>query len=302
MSGLAAIPDIREPDLGSPHTSHDGDESHHDRWPRQVKHYTRPTHSLAVNLNTAASIYSTQMPGRKTALGNATEWHTNRPGGTTHRARPASAMPSLSTDSATELQRTTARLTGLTEGTGLSDRSDLSRRPRTSSAARPISAGGEYMASSMLRRPMSAVRPMPPRPSTGAARRGLADPLALFEYETLGPIAAGAFSQVVRARQVGSGGEVAVKSWTRAKLARAPHHVAAMKAEVGVLRLLQQSRHPNIANMVELLESRSIIFLVLEYCNGAPAWPRKRAAPRRLPRPGPARHPPSGAVAAALPA
>ena len=113
---------------------------------------------------------------------------------------------------------------------------------------------------------------MPPRPSTGASRRGgLADPLALFGYETLGPIAAGAFSQVVRARQVGSGGEVAVKSWTRAKLARAPHHVAAMKAEVGVLRLLQQSRHLNIANMVELLESRSVIFLVLEYCNGAPA-------------------------------
>ena len=27
-----------------------------------------------------------------------------------------------------------------------------------------------------------------------------------------------------------------------------------MKAEVGVLRLLQQSAHPNIANMVELLE------------------------------------------------
>ena len=44
-----------------------------------------------------------------------------------------------------------------------------------------------------------------------------------------------------------------------------------MKAEVGVLRLLQQSPHPHIANMLELLESRSLIFLVLEYCNGAPA-------------------------------
>ena len=273
MSGRLAIPALMEPDLGTPHTSHDADEGHHDRWQRQVKHYKRPTHSVAVNLNAAANIYSMQMPGRKTALGNATERHTNRAGGTTQRARPASAMPSLATDSATELQRTNARLTGLTGGTGLSDRSDLSRRPRTSSAARPISAGGEYGLEAMLRRPMSAVRPLPPRPSTGASRRGggLADPLALFGYETLGPIASGAFSQVVRARQVGSGGEVAVKSWTRAKLARAPHHVAAMKAEVGVLRLLQQSRHPNIANMVELLESRSLIFLVLEYCNGAPA-------------------------------
>lgn len=110
---------------------------------------------------------------------------------------------------------------------------------------------------------------MPPRPGTGSRQRGgLADPLALFGYETLGPIASGSFSQVVRARQADSGREVAVKSWTRAKLARAPHHVAAMKAEVGVLRLLQQSPHPHIANMVELLESRSLIFLVLEYCNG----------------------------------
>ena len=225
MSGLLAIPDIMEPDLGSPETT-DGDGGHRDRWQIQVKHYTRPTHSLAANLNAAANIYSAA-PRRRT-LGNATERHTNRterPGGTTPRARPASAMPSLSTDSATELQRTCVRLTGLTGGTGLSDRSDLSRRPRTSSAARPISAGGQYELEAMLRRPMSAVRPMPPRPSTASRQRGgLADPLALFGYETLGPIASGSFSQVVRARQTDSGREVAVKSWTRAKLARAPHH------------------------------------------------------------------------------
>ena len=213
MSGLLAIPDIMEPDLGSPETT-DGDGGHRDRWQIQVKHYTRPTHSLAANLNAAANIYAAA-PRRRT-LGNATERHTNRterPGGTTPRARPASAMPSLSTDSATELQRTCVRLTGLTGGTGLSDRSDLSRRPRTSSAARPISAGGQYELEAMLRRPMSAVRPMPPRPSTASRQRGgLADPLALFGYETLGPIASGSFSQVVRARQTDSGREVAVKS------------------------------------------------------------------------------------------
>lgn len=275
---LAAIPDLVEPDLGSPHRAHDSDEARHDRWPKQVKHYTKPTHSVAVNLNVAVSIYATQMPARPGTqiLGNATERHANQPG-TTQRAR-FNTIRSLSTDSANELQRTTARLTGLAEA-ALADRSDLSlsRRPRTSTTTRPASAGGEYGLEAMLKRPMSAVRPMP-RPST-ASRRGLADPLALFGYETLGPIAAGAFSQVVRARQVDSGGGVAVKSWTRTKLARAPHHVAAMKAEVGVLRLLQQSQHPNIANMVELLESRSVIFLVLEYCSGTPARLRKRAPP-----------------------
>ena len=51
------------------------------------------------------------------------------------------------------------------------------------------------------------------------------DPLAAFGYRTLGPIAAGAFSTVVRAKQIGGGStevacvanEVAVKSFNRAK-------------------------------------------------------------------------------------
>eukprot|EP00908_Phaeocystis_cordata_P004389 Transcript_14774.p1 GENE.Transcript_14774~~Transcript_14774.p1 ORF type:complete len:435 (-),score=145.79 Transcript_14774:912-2084(-) len=202
-----------------------------------------------MKLNTAATVYNAQLPAKKAAL---MERQLNREAAT-QRAAPASRAARVPAPAATMRSLSTEpssrdRLPGLSEGLA------------------------EYRRSEG---PMSPSRADPPRrPSTGAAtRRGQADALAPFGYFTLGPIAAGAFSQVVRARSSGtealkSGSEVAVKSWTRAKLTRAPHHVQAMKAEVGVLKLLQPSAHTNIANMVELLESRQAIFLVLEYCSG----------------------------------
>ena len=170
MSGLLAIPDIMEPDLGSPETT-DGDGGHRDRWQIQVKHYTRPTHSLAANLNAAANIYAAA-PRRRT-LGNATDGtRTVLSDGRHDPSCPARLCHANPIDGFSDRATTNLRgLTGLTEGTGLSDRSDLSRRPRTSSAARPISAGGQYELGAMLRRPMSAVRPMPPRPSTASRQQ-----------------------------------------------------------------------------------------------------------------------------------
>ena len=126
-------------------------------------------------------------------------------------------------------------------------------------------------------RPTSA-RPGSARPGTASdhsrvcasSRRGSADQLSPFGFETLGPIAAGAFSQVVRGRHTATRREVAIKSWTRTKLTRAPHHLSAMKSELAVLKLLQPSGHQHIANMVEVLESRSAVHLVLEYaCGGS---------------------------------
>ena len=194
--------------------------------PSVPRHYAQPTHTM--KLNTAATVYNAQLPAKKAAL---MERQLNREAAT-QRAAPASRVARVPAPAATMRNLSTEpssrdRLPGLSEGLA------------------------EYRRSEG---PMSPSRADPPRrPSTGAAtRRGQADALAPFGYFTLGPIAAGAFSQVVRARSSGtealkSGSEVAVKSWTRAKLTRAPHHVQAMKAEVGVLKLLQPSAHTNSA-------------------------------------------------------
>lgn len=107
----------------------------------------------------------------------------------------------------------------------------------------------------------------------GRARRN--DPLAPFGYQTLGPIAAGAFSTVVRARQVHGGAdegeptaEVAVKSFNRAKYQKAGWLRSALKNELDVLGELQQSRHPHIANLLHLHEAPQATHAVLQYCAG----------------------------------
>ena len=73
------------------------------------------------------------------------------------------------------------------------------------------------------------------RASNATSKR--TDPLAPFGYRTTGPIAAGAFSTVVRARRAGGGGEVAVKSFTKAKYAKAGWLKTALKNELEVLQL-----------------------------------------------------------------
>ena len=65
--------------------------------------------------------------------------------------------------------------------------------------------------------------------------RGTKDALLAFGLSTLGPIAQGAFSQVVRAREVGSGATVAVKSCSTRR--GVPEHV---RSEVECLRQLQE--------------------------------------------------------------
>ena len=87
-------------------------------------------------------------------------------------------------------------------------------------------------------------------------------------YCTLGPIAAGAFSQVNRARHHSSQEEVAVKTYVTAKCQRAPHLASQMKLELGVLKMLQPTRHVNIANLLELCETPQMTHAILQYCSG----------------------------------
>jgi len=97
---------------------------------------------------------------------------------------------------------------------------------------------------------------------------GAMDPLAPFGYQTMSPIAQGAFSQVARARHLSTQREVAVKTFNKAKIGKEPHLVQAMKNELDVLRALQPSAHPHVANVVELLDTKNSLHCILEYCSG----------------------------------
>ena len=114
-----------------------------------------------------------------------------------------------------------------------------------------------------------------------AAQRGgkkmsaaAADPsrsLPPLGYTVLGPIAAGAFSTILRCRAEAGGTVVAVKSFDNLKCARDVDVGDARDRELGVLRLLAQSvSHPHVANMLAELGDASVphVHAVLEYSPG----------------------------------
>jgi hypothetical protein len=138
--------------------------------------------------------------------------------------------------------------------------------------------------------------PQPTSPAKGdrpsgkkkVARKGSSgDPARVLKplgYEPLGPIAAGAFSTILRCKEASSGREVAIKSFDSAKCAKDPALGFARDNEMHVLRQLQRAAkhsaegggqpagtpHPHIANM--LVELGDIdgphLHAVLEYCEG----------------------------------
>ena len=110
-----------------------------------------------------------------------------------------------------------------------------------------------------------SVRSVPRNPNAASKRT---DPLAAFGYRTTGPIAAGAFSTVVRARRATGGGEVAVKSFAKAKYAKAGWLKTALKNELEVLQLLRATSHAHVANLLELHEAPNATHAILEYCSG----------------------------------
>ena len=98
-------------------------------------------------------------------------------------------------------------------------------------------------------------------------------------YEQLGPIAAGAFSTILRARNPETGAEVAVKTFDNAKCGKAKQLADARDGELAALRLLARhafdsssvgvsGRHPHIAYMLAEHEGPNASHAVLEYCNG----------------------------------
>jgi len=89
--------------------------------------------------------------------------------------------------------------------------------------------------------------------------------LAEFGYEVLGPIAAGAFSTVLRARHTGSGREVAVKTFDAAKC---QGRETERDRELAVLRNLSDPGHAHIAHMIGEYHGPYATHAVLFYCSG----------------------------------
>lgn len=88
-------------------------------------------------------------------------------------------------------------------------------------------------------------------------------------YAAQSPIAAGAFSTIVRAVHLASRQEVAVKSFLmRAKGGKAAAALKDVNAELEALKLLQPSAHMHIANLLEAFESEHELHAILEYCGG----------------------------------
>ena len=112
-------------------------------------------------------------------------------------------------------------------------------------------------------------------------RRGSADPLSVFGLQTVGPIAAGAFSMVVRATDVETGCTVAVKTFNKARCSRDPRLASASAAELRVLRLLAPDAHHHLANLVRVHENVQSVHLVLEYCAGGSLQRRLQGLQRK---------------------
>lgn len=94
----------------------------------------------------------------------------------------------------------------------------------------------------------------------------VATDLRRFNFSVLGPIAAGAYSTIVRARHLSSKREVAIKTFAKCVGKQAEEH----ERELRVLRLVSEGEgHPNVATLLEEYESpQGATHAVLVYCSG----------------------------------
>ena len=103
----------------------------------------------------------------------------------------------------------------------------------------------------------------------GGKRAAASDPLGRHGYATQGPIAAGAFSTIVRAISVEGGHEVAVKSFDNAKCKKDYQHLYLREGELAALRTIKKRGNNKwIANMVEEHVGPAHTYAILEYCAG----------------------------------
>lgn len=101
--------------------------------------------------------------------------------------------------------------------------------------------------------------------------RGNKDALLPYGYATLGPIAQGAFSRVMRARPLAGGDVVAVKTCAlkpKTGGSLSAQDLKALKNEITCLELLQPHPHAHVANLIGSHEAKYEVHLVLHYCGG----------------------------------
>lgn len=97
----------------------------------------------------------------------------------------------------------------------------------------------------------------------------VADPLLRHGYATQGPIAAGAFSTIVRAKSIAGGIQVAVKSFDNSKCKKDYQHLYLREGELGALRAAKQGLPCRwIANLIEEHVGPTHTYAILEYCQG----------------------------------
>lgn len=146
------------------------------------------------------------------------------------------------------------------------------KAPLVTSDAHPSTGASltGFANTALINLPPSAVPSIDlPPPRRMSTRRASADPLVRHGYAMQGPIAAGAFSTIVRAKEVASGHEVAVKSFDNTKCRKDAQHACLRNGELGALRL---AREPEvcayIANMIAEHEGPTHTYAILEYCPG----------------------------------
>ncbi|EHB09573.1 Sperm motility kinase 3 [Heterocephalus glaber] len=83
-------------------------------------------------------------------------------------------------------------------------------------------------------------------------------------YEVLRLLDKGGFGEILLAKHRGTGMLVAVKAIVKTKMP-----AACIISEVGMLKDLQ---HPNIIQLLEVIESKDKVYLVLEYVTGGNLW------------------------------
>ncbi len=163
-------------------------------------------------------------------------------------------------------------------GGGAADRAKPPRKaslPRRRAASNPAIPKASYYDANPKARggraPSKATRASSPARQPVAAKpaaRNVSRELLQFGFKVLGPIAAGAFSTVVRAEHVESGLAVAVKTFESAKCAADKAKADERDRELDVLRLVSELGHAHIANLLGLYESAQGWHAMLHYCGG----------------------------------
>ena len=85
-----------------------------------------------------------------------------------------------------------------------------------------------------------------------------------FGFKVLGPIAAGAFSTIVRAKHIESGNEVAIKTFASCTGEQKEEH----DRELEVLRMIADEAHAHIANLLGEYDNPSGTYAILSLCGG----------------------------------